>query len=106
MSIEFTIDIEKVSKSNLIMDVLADFFSLKDRKAVITTLFTKGPDAALKSIRKATEPTHVLYDSVIDSVTTQGCRDLNNRTWKIGDPAIVWTPRHWNCRAQNRFVRL
>lgn len=106
MSISFTIDIEKVSRSKLIMDTLISFFGSDNKAAAIATLLTKGPDKAMQSIRKATEPTHIIYDAIIDTVTTQGCRDLNKRRWKIGDPAVVWTPRHWNCRAQNRYVRL
>jgi len=106
MSISFVVDIERVSRSQLIMDALVSFFGSENKKEAVSLFLTKGPTKAFESIRKATEPTHVVYDSIIDSVTTQGCRDLNKRRWKIGDPAIVWTPRHWNCRAQNRYVRI
>lgn len=106
MSISFTIDVQKVSKSELILDTIAAFFGSDDKKGIAAALIKGGPSKALETIREATKPTHVVYDSVMDGVTTQGCRDLNDRDWKIGDPNIVWTPRHWNCRAQNRFVRL
>ena len=106
MTVEFVIDVEKVSKSKLILEAVMEFFGSNKKAEALAMFATKGPKKAFEVVRKATEPTHVRYDSIIDGKTTAGCRELNGRTWKIGEPGIVWTPRHWNCRAQNTYVRL
>lgn len=104
--ISFEVDVEKVSRSRLILGSLAAFFTSESPTQIARRVLTQSPSKTLEQIRTATAPTHVLYDSVIDGRTTDGCRKLNGKTWPIGDPGIVWTPRHFNCRAQNRFVRL
>lgn len=43
--------------------------------------------------------THKKFVATLDGRTTLGCASLDGKVWANGDPTIVYTPRHWRCRA-------
>ena len=97
MAVEFIVDVQRVSKSKLILDAIMGLDNLTDKADAIASLFTIGPNKTLEKIRKATAPNKVRFYN--PDPVTKVCRGLNGSVWALGSSAIRTPPLHWNCKS-------
>lgn len=80
---------------NLFNDVLS-----QDAETLARTGYSHYQAAAQEAMAKAQDiDMEYYYSAVMDNRTTLGCAGLDGKRWPLDSPAVVRTPRHFNCRS-------
>ena len=108
MGVSFDISVKKVALNTLILGQISTALGLPATGGFLAAkslLRKSDPKKVLKTVRETTAPTHVRFNAVIDSVTTDVCRGYNNKVWPIDSSDIKEPPLHWNCRSSLMYFR-
>lgn len=68
-------------------------------ESAVRTIRNSVSNITMKDTFDALGFEYVKFVSVLDGRTTKGCALLDSTVWKKDDKAIVYPPRHFNCRS-------
>ena len=97
MAVAFVVSIEKIGRSQAILDAVGRSLGVDSRKEMFSLFTSMGAKKALKAIQKGTKPEYVRFYN--PDPVTEVCQGLEGTRWKVGDSAIQVPPLHWNCKS-------
>lgn len=68
-------------------------------ESAVRTIRSQVSQVAYDNVFGALGFEYVKFLATIDGRVSKGCAILDQTVWKVGDPNIVKTPRHFNCRS-------
>ena len=104
MAVSLSIDINKLLESKQLLNLISRFFNVDSEDGTIKKIKKLPNKKIIEAISKSTKPTHVEFINPDDDRTSDICKSLVGKVWKIGNPNIKVPPLHFNCRSSLSYI--